>query len=387
MNKLTPHQVKDYYQLPEKVIFCKKCVVSNQRPRITFDKNGVCNACNYAYKKNNLIDWAEREKELLELLDKFRSKDGSYDVVVPVSGGKDSSSVAHKLKYKYNMHPLTVTWAPHIYTQVGWSNLQNFIHSGFDNILGTPNGKVHKSLTRLSFELLGDPFQPFVFGQMSFPFKIATKFNIPLVFYGENGEAEYGGSQDNENKNGQSLEDFNRFYFSKFTPDSFTKFNITETDLQAYTLPTYKEMKEAGVEMHWFGYYTKWIPQENYYYSVENCGFEANPNARSEGTHSRYASLDDKIDGFHYYLSYIKFGLGRATSDASQEIRSGHITRDEAIALVRRYDGQFPELWFKEFLKYTDISEDFFWKIINSFRSSHLWHKIDGDWKLITEIQ
>ena len=211
MSKLTPHQVKEFYQLPEKVVFCKKCVVSNQRPRIAFDKNGICNACNYAYKKHNLIDWNEREKELLELLDKFRSKDGSYDVVVPVSGGKDSSSVAHKLKYKYNMHPLTVTWAPHIYTQVGWSNLQNFIHSGFDNILGTPNGKVHKSLTRLSFEMLGDPFQPFVFGQMSFPFKIATKFNIPLVVYGENGEAEYGGSQDNENKSGQSLEDFNRF--------------------------------------------------------------------------------------------------------------------------------------------------------------------------------
>ena len=235
--------------------------------------------------------------------------------------------------------------------------------------------------------MLGDPFQPFVFGQMSFPFKIATKFNIPLVFYGENGEAEYGGSQDNENKSGQSLEDFNRFYFSKFTPESFTEFNITDADLQTYTLPSYQEMKDAGVEMHWFGYYTKWIPQENYYYSVENCGFEANPNARSEGTHSRYASLDDKIDGFHYYLSYIKFGLGRATSDASQEIRSGHITREEGIALVKRYDGQFPELWFEEFLKYTEISEDFFWNIINSFRSPHLWHKIDGDWKLKNIIQ
>ena len=153
----------------------------------------MCSACRYAERKHNLFDWEQRDRELRELLDKHRSKDGSFDVVVPSSGGKDSSCVAHKLKYEYGMHPITVTWAPHLYTDIGWKNLQNFINSGLHNVLGTPNGPVHRQLTRLAFEHLGDPFQPFIYGQKAFPMQITTSYKIPLIMYGENGEVEYGG--------------------------------------------------------------------------------------------------------------------------------------------------------------------------------------------------
>jgi len=374
------------YGLPEKVVYCTKCVVSNQRPRITFDEHGVCNACRFAHKKQHLIDWSDRERQLQALLDRHRSKDGSYDVVVPGSGGKDSATVAHRLKQQYNMHPLTVTWAPHIYTEVGWRNFQNFIHSGFDNILATPNGRVHRTLTRLSFELLGDPFQPFIYGQYVLPFRIAVNYKIPLVFYGENGEVEYGGSSKNEDKPGQPIEDFSRFYFSGLLVDEFVKYGISERDLQPYRMPTYEELKAAGIEMHWFSYYHKWVPQENYYYAAEHCGFQANPDGRSEGTYSKYASLDDRIDGFHYYLSFIKFGIGRATSDAAHEIREGHITREEGVKLVRRYDGEFPNKHFKEFLDYTELTEKQFWEIADSFRSPHLWEKVNGEWRLKCQV-
>ncbi|MFN5884929.1 MAG: N-acetyl sugar amidotransferase, partial [Bacteroidota bacterium] len=107
---------KQLDKLPKEVKFCKKCVVSNQRPRITFDEEGVCSACRYAEEKDNGIDWIAREKELRAVCDKFRSKDGSYDCIVPSSGGKDSGFVAHQLKYEYGMHPLLVTWAPFEYT-------------------------------------------------------------------------------------------------------------------------------------------------------------------------------------------------------------------------------------------------------------------------------
>jgi hypothetical protein len=123
---------------PLEVKYCKKCVVSNQRPRITFDENGVCSACNYAYLKHNVIDWNKREEMLKELLGKHRSKNGSYDCIVPASGGKDSSYVAHQLKYNYGMHPLTVTWAPFMYTDIGWQNYINFKDQGFDNLLCFP---------------------------------------------------------------------------------------------------------------------------------------------------------------------------------------------------------------------------------------------------------
>lgn len=382
MPSLIANNVAAYYGLPEKVVFCRQCVTSNQRPRIQFDERGVCNACNYAYKKAHVIDWAERERQLRDLLDSHRSRDGRYDVVVPCSGGKDSVAVAHRLKYQYGMHPLTVTWAPHIYTEIGWNNLQQFIHSGFDNILGTPNGRVHRTLTRLSFELLGDPFQPFIFGQQTFPFRIAVNYKIPLVFYGENGEAEYGGSSKNEDKPGNPIEDFKRYYFSGLLAEEFVKYGISKEDLQPYQMPSYEAMKNVGVEMHWFGYYHKWVPQENYYYAAEHCGFQANPDGRSEGTYSKYSSLDDRIDGFHFYLSYIKFGMGRATRDASQEIRSGHITREEGVALVRRFDGEFPKKWFKEFLDYIAMTPERFHEVIDSFRSPHLWRRIDDQWCL-----
>ena len=134
--------------------------------------------------------------------------------------------------------------------------------------------------------------------------------------------------------------------------------------------------------MHWFSYYHQWIPQENFYCATKHTNFEANPDGRSEGTYTKYSSLDDKTDGFHFYLGYIKFGLGRASRDAQMEIRSQHITREEGVALVRRYDGEFPRKYFKEFLAYLDISEAHFWKIIDRYRQPHLWEKIKGKWRL-----
>ena len=133
--------------------------------------------------------------------------------------------------------------------------------------------------------------------------------------------------------------------------------------------------------MHWFSYYKKWIPQENYYYASENTGFKAN-KIRSEGTYSKYASLDDKTDGFHFYMAYIKFGLGRATSDAAHEIREKHITRDEAKVLIKKYDGEFPIKYYKEFLNYIQVNEEKFNEIIDSFRSPHLWEKRGNRWQL-----
>ena len=194
------------YGLPVDVKFCKNCVISNQRPNsaveynhtkeskkntIHFDEGGICDACNFTERKRNEIDWDDRDKQLRELCDKYRKNDGSYDCIVPGSGGKDSFYASHILKTQYGMHPLTVTWAPHVYTDWGWKNFQSWIHAGHDNYLMTPNGRVHRLLTRLSTELLFHPFQAFMIGQKSLAPKMALLFNIPLVFYGEN-EAEYG---------------------------------------------------------------------------------------------------------------------------------------------------------------------------------------------------
>tara|TARA_B100001057_G_scaffold490900_1_gene580048 strand:+ start:844 stop:2046 length:1203 start_codon:yes stop_codon:yes gene_type:complete len=387
------------YGLPEEVKFCSKCTITNQRPSstiefksknslkegINFDKNGVCDACNYNEIKNK-INWVEREKQLIDLCNKYRKKSG-YDCIVPGSGGKDSAYTAHLLKYKFGMNPLTVTWAPHLYTNIGWKNFINWCHvGGFDNILFTPNGQLHRILTKLAFLNLLHPFQPFIIGQKIIGPLMATKFNVSLVFYGEN-QAEYG-NKISENK--KSTMD-TKFFSTKSLGDIvlgglpikeiMEKYNFKFNDFEPYIPVSQSEIEKNSIEQQFLGYYKKWDPQEAYYYATENTGFSAN-DERTEGTYSKYSSIDDKIDTFHYYTTLIKFGIGRTTYDTAQEIRTNKITREEGIALIKKFDHEFPKKYFKEFLNYIDISENDFWEKIDEFRSPHLWEKKNGEWVL-----
>lgn len=397
-----PEELKALYGLPPEVTFCRRCVISNQRPSsvvefkntqdakkptIGFDEDGVCAACRYADIKEQQIDWAAREAKLVELCDQYRSKSGNYDCIVPGSGGKDSTFTAHVLKYRYGMHPLTVTWAPHIYTNVGFQNLQRWVHSGLDNILFTPNGKVHRLVTRLAFENLLHPFQPFIVGQRHIAPKFSTFYGIPLIFYGEN-QAEYG---NNIEDNFRPTMDPSFFRFDGdlsgimlggvSAEDLIREHGVGTAELQPYLPADPTRLDEVGTTVYYLGYYLKWDPQECYYYAAEHTGFSAN-DERTEGSYSKYSSIDDCIDPLHYFTTYIKFGIGRATYDAAQEIRNGKITREEGVALVKRYDHEFPHKYFREILDYMDIAEERFWQLVNAARSPHLWCMEDGDWKL-----
>lgn len=396
------------YGLPSEVKFCKRCVISNQRPNsvvefknkpkdskstIMFDEHGVCSACRYQDIKEK-IDWKTREEELTALCDKHRKDDGSYDCIVPGSGGKDSAFTAHILRYKYGMNPLTVTWAPHKYTGIGWKNFQNWIHSGLDNVLLTPNGKVHSLLTRLAFENLVHPFQPFIVGQRLIGPRYSVLYDVPLVFYGEN-QAEYG---NNIEENEVPTMDMAFFRDSSgdvrdsvlggvTVQDLIDEHGLELRDFTPYLPIDPKKINSVGTEVHYLGYYLRWDPQECYYYAVENTGFEANTE-RTEGSYSKYSSIDDRIDPLHYYTTLIKFGIGRATYDAAQEIRNGKITREEGVALVHRYDTEFPAKYFQEILDYMGITEDRFWEVINKARSPHLWKQMEnGEWQLRHQVK
>ena len=373
--------VKTRYNLPADVKFCERCVISNQRPRITFDENGICSACLFSDHKKIEIDWEQRDLELSELCNNFRSKDGGYDVIVPCSGGKDGSYVAHLLKTQYRMNPLCVTWSPLRPSTIGRKNLDAFIASGFNHILGTPDPIITRRLTRLSFKELGDPFQPFIYGQYNFPLRVASNFGVPLIMYGENGEVEYGGDMKNAFRPTRDLQDSQKHYFSDLPPEYWDDHGFSVKDLNPFKAPDIDELLERGTQVHFLSYYKFWDPQENFYYARKNTGFVPN-SERSEGTYSKYASLDDEIDGFHYYLSYIKFGIGRATSDAAHEIRDGRIDRDEGISLVKKFDHEKPQRYLREFLDYCEITVDELNEVIDSWRSDHIWKKVNGEWEL-----
>ena len=410
-----------YYGLPKEIKFCKSCVISNQRPSssvefknnseqlkktIFFDDNDICDAC-AVRKKKSIINWHEREQELRELCDKYRSKDGKYDCLVPGSGGKDSFMQAHLLKYKYGMNPLTCTWAPHIYTDWGWKNHQSWIHAGFDNILFTPNGRVHRLITRLAVDNIFHPFQPFIIGQKNLAPKIAALYDIPLVFYGEH-EADYGNSKEELDSAQRSWDFFtasseDEIYLGGRSLTQLRELGLKEGDWDPYLPIDPKIIKSKNIQVHYLGYYEKWHPQAAYYYSVENGGFLSSPE-RTVGTYSTYNSIDDRIDDFHYHTTYIKFGIGRATYDASQEIRSGDIIREEGIALVKKFDGEFPERWAKQIFDYLTINErefpnaykffekprfdrDYYELLADNARSPHLWYLDENNnWKLRSTI-
>ncbi len=389
------------YGLPLDVIFCKKCTMNNQRPASTvefkqtdkenkqtlaFGEDGICDACRYAEMKKS-INWEDRHKELDNLCSRFRRNDGRYDVIVPGSGGKDSVQAAHILKYRYNMNPILITWPPALYTSTGKRNFDAWLDAGFANYTYNQNKKLHKFLTKKAFLNLGHPFQPFILGQKNLAPKLSVLLDIPLVVFGEN-EAEYGNAiEDNERPTRDR-----KYYSAELSlkdlvlggvpaEELINKYNFKLSDLEAYFPTNPHQIEQTGTEVHYLGYYMKWHPQETYYYAVENSSFMPNDH-RTEGSYSKYSSLDDKIDWLHFHTTMIKFSIGRATYDTSQEIRNGDITRDEGISLVKRFDGEFPEQYINDCCDYMGITLQDYHDAIEKFRSPHLWEKKNGKYVL-----
>jgi N-acetyl sugar amidotransferase len=404
-------QSKPKFGLPSEIKYCIKCNVINQRHTSTneylhdksskqipidFDENNICYACKSVDKKwNGEIDWIEREKELIDLCDQYRDFKGPYNCIVGGSGGKDSSFQSHILKYKYGMRPLTVTWAPHIYTDIGWKNHRRWIDiGGFDNYLFTPNGKVHRHLTRRALINILHPFQPFILGQKSFVPQMAHLFKVPLIFYGET-PSDYGTKLGNLKQFSNNIKDSHPGY----TLDPISSIRTEDIKLggdplsyhldQGFTLNDFKpylpldinKIKESKIESKFLGYYLKWVPQENFYYAVDNTGFQPNEK-RIDGTYQKYQSIDDKTDGFFYYTAYIKFGCGRAMYDSSQEVRNGHLTKEEGLGLIKQFDGEFPKTFEKDFLDYVSMTREEFDTLCDKFRSEHIWTKKSNKWEM-----
>ena len=258
------------FGLPKEICFCSKCVISNQRPNsavefqhtssskkktINFDENRVCDACHVAEAKKIEVNWKDREKELIDLCNKHRKDDGTYDCLVPGSGGKDSFYQSHVLKYKYGMNPLTVTWAPHMYTEWGWKNFQAWLESGFDNYLLTPNPRMHRLMTRLAVENLFHPFQPFMFGQKAYAPKMAANMDISLIFYGEN-ESEYGNPvKDNQSAQRDwsyfSGDDQSEIHLGGVSvKDLMSNYGVKKVDLDPYLPINPEKLIENNMEIH-----------------------------------------------------------------------------------------------------------------------------------------
>ena len=371
--------------------FCKRCIMPNTRPRIVFDHNGICNACLHTDKKNQ-INWTNREKEFFNLVEKIKNHskktNAHYDCVVPWSGGKDSTSIALKLKFEFELNPLLVTFSPLLINECGIYNREEVSKMGFDSVLLVPNQKISKILSKRFFTERGNPKVAWDAGVNAGPVQVAINYNIPTVFYAEHGESEYGGLVlDEESEKKRNLREVIEHQIGDF-PENWVSDEITIKDLSPYIYPSEEKIRHINLTAYYFSYFFKWSMLENYEYVKKKLpSFKTNPNGRTKGTFTDFDSLDDKIDCLYYYMQYIKFGFGRATRDSCRMIQNNQMTREKSIELARKYDEEFPKDDFNEVLKYLDINQDQFEEIVNKHRNQEIWKSgINNKWELVNSV-
>lgn len=350
------------------------------RPRLTFNENGICSACQWANEKRTSVDWVTREKELVSFCNKYRNR-GSFDVVVPVSGGKDSSTVAHKLKYKYGMTPLCVNINHYVdvNTELNDENLHNFAKQGFNLLRVYPNQKIERDLDRIGLLEYGQPYFGWMTSMVLAPIKVALVFRIPFVMYGEEGEVEYGGSTNLKNSAAYSIEDTIKFYLSGVDPHVYLS-NYSEKDLYWWLPPNEEDIRKLNPTVAHWSYFENWDSNSNYEYAERYVGLRVQDN-NSVGTYNNFAQTDSILYPLHTYFMYLKFGFGRCSQDVCIDIRSGRISRDEGIRLINEYDEQYPEQFEQQYLDYYQLTKEEFYETIDEFANKNLLEKRGGHWK------
>lgn len=356
------------------------------RPRVVFDEDGMCNACRNAEQKK-LIDWDERRREFDELVEPYRSTDGSWDCIVPWSGGKDSSSIAYRLKFEHGLNPLLVTFSPLLPNEVGMRNRETMLQLGFDHIFFRPDQRVHRRLARRFFVERGNPKVAWDAGINAIPVKLAVKLGIPLIFYAEHGESEYGGRVLSEES--RKIRDITEVIEHQIgdDPRNWTDEEISDADLNPYLYPDPAEVERVGVKALYFAYFFRWSMLENFRFIREKMPFATHPGGRTPGTFTDFDSLDDKSDNLYYHLQYVKFGFGRAVRDACRMIQNDQMTREEGLELARKYDHEFPEEHLDAMLEYMSMDRDELVATIDLHRNPELWRQVEGEWELIHPLQ
>lgn len=353
----------------------------DSRPRIEFAADGVCNACRHAEDKDR-IDWDARRAEFVELVETLRPKNGPYDCVVPWSGGKDSSAIAHKLKFEFGLNPLLVTFSPLLPNRIGMHNREQLVRLGFDHLTIRPNQKVARRLARRFFVERGNPKVAWDAGVNAAPLQVAAKFGIPLVFYAEHGESEYGGRVlSEEHRKVRDLAEVLEHQIGD-DPHNWLDEEIEERDLAPYLYPEPEDVERIGVRALYFAWFFRWSMYDNYEYIRDRIDFRTEPKGRTDGTFTNFDSLDDKIDNLYYYMQFVKFGFGRATRDACRLIQNRRMSREEGLRAARDYDDEFPSTHFRENLEYLGLDEPEFTEIVDLHRNAEIWEFRGNRWEL-----
>lgn len=363
--------------MKNKLFWCSSCLNMSTRNRIEFDEHGRCNACVWSEEKEN-FNWSGRQDELQNLFKKHKNKN-TFDLIVPVSGGKDGSYVAYSCREKYGLNPLCVTVHPPLRSEIGYKNIENFKKAGFTLIEINPPYEAMRAINKNGFVHQGRPLYGWTASIFSAVLKIAQGFNISLIMYGEDGEIEYGGSTESKNKSTFSPEFIKRVYLEGKYGGAFS--GVADSDLYFWDLNSVSNDIELA---HW-SYFENWDSYRNYLIAKEFCGL-SEKEERNTGTYTNFAQNDNVLYDLHTYLMYIKFGFGRATQDVGIDIRRGALTREQGINLVNLYDNHLPEEYLPFYLDYYQMTERDFFEVIDTFANKELFEKNGKNWIPTFEI-
>jgi N-acetyl sugar amidotransferase len=371
------------------ITYCNKCVLPNTKPDLILDEFGICNACR-SFENRTHIDWNARHKELVEITNKYKSKDqNNWDCIIPVSGGKDSTYQVVKI-LQLGLNPLCVTSTTCDLSDIGRTNIENLKKLGVDYIEFSPNPIIRSKLNRLGLENLGDISWPEHVGIFTIPVRVAVQYNVPLIIWGENSQNEYGGpASDSENNHltRKWLEEFGGLLGMRVS-DLLSYEGIEKKHLISYTYPNDEELERVGVTGLFLGYYLPWDGLSNMLIAQAN-GFNTYSKT-VEGSYVNYENLDNYQTGIHDYFKFLKFGFGRASDIASLHIRRERISRRDGIDAVKKLDGGFPWTYLgkplSEILKPLNINVDEFIKICDKFTNKKLFLR-DANGVLIKDAQ
>ena len=331
---------------------------------IEFDEMGICRPCQSAEQKIH-INWVEREKNLRQIFEYYKSRSGSnYDCIVPISGGKDSTFQLYVLVKVYGMKPLAVTFSHNWFSETGWYNLQNALEKfNVDHVMFTPNRALVNKIARKSLFMIGDSCWHCHSGVGAFPWQIAVKFNIPLIVYGES-TAELSGYASYFDPAFK----LDRDYFAKvsaiYTPQEMAGGSLTAKDLYPFEMPSAQDLERVGVYGIHLGDYLFWDDERQMEFVRDVYGWRED---NVEGTYKGYKSVECMMSGVHDYAKYVKRGFGRGTDHVNADVRNGLLSRDEAMRLAKEYDSKRPEA-LDYYLKITGLTEQEFLEALKILR-------------------
>ncbi len=373
----------------KKIKYCTSCMYPETKPDLWFNEEGKCSAC-INFENRTDIDWVARNKEFLEITERYKSIDGSnYDCIIPVSGGKDSTYQVIKV-LQAGLNPLCVTAETDSLSDLGRRNLENLKRLGVDHVNVTPNLKVRRKLSRLALREVGDIQWAEHVTIFTIPIQVAVEKNIPLIVWGENSQHEYGGpaaAAENNVLDRRWLEEFGGMLGMRIT-DLIGQDGITRKDLIPYFYPSDEDLKRVGVTGIFLGYYFPWDGYNNTLLA-QAYGFESYPTP-TEGSLVNYENLDNYYHRIHDYFKYIKYGFGRATDQANNHIRRGRLERRDIVEYLKQNDGAYPSVYLnrslESVLEEIDLSKEEFDEICDKFTNKKLF-KTDRKGNLVRDTQ